>query len=177
MIQQQLAYVLRLADNALILGQRNSEWCGHGLALEEDIALTNISLDLIGQARLLYAHAAALESAASGRTLDENDYAYLTKLANSLFNNEIKLSDLVYNKHSDEPRLLQVAQIMVAAATLAYIKMKDVQLGSNLKKAGDENLKDEFQWADQRAVLCVALRLDQLKDSEHPFLAEAAREL
>ncbi|MGO4610491.1 Phenylacetic acid catabolic protein, partial [Variovorax sp. 2RAF20] len=49
-----LQYVLRLADNALILGQRNSEWCSHGPALEEDIALANISLDLIGQARLLY---------------------------------------------------------------------------------------------------------------------------
>ncbi|MFM0523321.1 phenylacetate-CoA oxygenase subunit PaaI, partial [Caballeronia jiangsuensis] len=54
MSQDHLAYVLRLADNALILGQRNAEWCSHGPALEEDIALANISLDLIGQARLLY---------------------------------------------------------------------------------------------------------------------------
>lgn len=51
-------YLLQLADNALILGQRNAEWCGHGPVLEEDIALANISLDLIGQARLLYQHAA-----------------------------------------------------------------------------------------------------------------------
>ena len=49
-----LAYVLQLADNALVLGQRNAEWCGHGPALEEDIALANNSLDLIGQARMLY---------------------------------------------------------------------------------------------------------------------------
>jgi ring-1,2-phenylacetyl-CoA epoxidase subunit PaaC len=48
------AYFLHLADNALILGQRNAEWCGHGPVLEEDIALANMSLDLIGQARLLY---------------------------------------------------------------------------------------------------------------------------
>ena len=40
-------YVLRMGDNALILGQRLGEWCGHGPVLEEDIALTNISLDLI----------------------------------------------------------------------------------------------------------------------------------
>jgi len=53
-------YLLQLADNALILGQRNAEWCGHGPVLEEDIALTNISLDLIGQSRLLFQHAAAL---------------------------------------------------------------------------------------------------------------------
>ena len=49
-----LAYVLQLADNALVLGQRNAEWCGHGPALEEDIALANNSLDLIGQSRMLY---------------------------------------------------------------------------------------------------------------------------
>ncbi len=52
-------YLLHLADNALVLGQRNAEWCGHGPALEEDIALSNNSLDLIGQARLLYQAAAA----------------------------------------------------------------------------------------------------------------------
>ncbi len=53
-------YILHLADNALILGQRNAEWCGHGPILEEDIALANNSLDLIGQARLLYQRAAEL---------------------------------------------------------------------------------------------------------------------
>mgnify|MGYP006271464955 CR=1 FL=1 len=47
-------YLLHLADNALILGQRNAEWCGHGPILEEDLAMANQSLDLIGQARLLY---------------------------------------------------------------------------------------------------------------------------
>lgn len=67
-----LALVLHLADNALILGQRNAEWCGHGPVLEEDIAMANMSLDLIGQARLLYQHAAVLEGA--DRT--EDHYAY-----------------------------------------------------------------------------------------------------
>ena len=71
-----LQYVLRLADNALILGQRNAEWCGHGPALEEDIALANISLDLIGQARLLYSHAGVLEGRLTGRARHEDDYAY-----------------------------------------------------------------------------------------------------
>jgi ring-1,2-phenylacetyl-CoA epoxidase subunit PaaC len=67
-----LDYLLQLADNALILGQRNGEWCGHGPALEEDIALANISLDLIGQARLLYQHAAAL----TGNGTTEDMLAY-----------------------------------------------------------------------------------------------------
>ena len=52
-------YLLHLADNALVLGQRNAEWCGHGPILEEDLALANHSLDLLGQARLLYQHAAS----------------------------------------------------------------------------------------------------------------------
>ncbi|MEX1167090.1 MAG: 1,2-phenylacetyl-CoA epoxidase subunit PaaC [Hydrogenophaga sp.] len=56
-------YLLHLADNALVLGQRNAEWCGHGPILEEDLALANNSLDLIGQARLLYQHAATLINA------------------------------------------------------------------------------------------------------------------
>lgn len=53
-------YTLHLADNALVLGHRNSEWTGHGPILEQDIALSNIALDLIGQARYLYQYAARL---------------------------------------------------------------------------------------------------------------------
>lgn len=53
-------FVLHLADSTLILAQRNSEWCGHGPILEQDIALTNISLDLLGQARSYYQYAAKL---------------------------------------------------------------------------------------------------------------------
>jgi ring-1,2-phenylacetyl-CoA epoxidase subunit PaaC len=53
-VQASTDYLLHLADNALVLGQRNAEWCGHGPILEEDIAMANISLDLIGQARLIY---------------------------------------------------------------------------------------------------------------------------
>jgi ring-1,2-phenylacetyl-CoA epoxidase subunit PaaC len=65
-------YLLHLADNALVLGQRNAEWCGHGPVLEEDIALTNISLDLVGQARMLYQHAAAVRE--DGSTEDSLAY-------------------------------------------------------------------------------------------------------
>lgn len=66
-------YTLHLADNALILGHRNSEWCGHGPVLEQDIAITNISLDLIGQARNFYQYAAAL----IGNDCNEDKLAYL----------------------------------------------------------------------------------------------------
>ena len=66
-------YLLHLADNPLILGQRLSEWCGHGPVLEEDLALSNMALDLIGQARLLLAHAGTIE----GRNRDEDQLAFL----------------------------------------------------------------------------------------------------
>jgi ring-1,2-phenylacetyl-CoA epoxidase subunit PaaC len=66
-------YLLHLADNALILGHRNSEWCGHGPILEQDIAITNISLDLIGQSRYLYQYAAKT----IGGETTEDSLAYL----------------------------------------------------------------------------------------------------
>jgi ring-1,2-phenylacetyl-CoA epoxidase subunit PaaC len=66
-------YTLRRADDALILGHRLSEWCGHAPMLEEDMALSNIALDLIGQARALYGYAA--EVAGDGH--DEDKLAYL----------------------------------------------------------------------------------------------------
>lgn len=75
MKQALIDYTLHLADNSLILGQRNSEWCGHGPVLEQDIAITNISLDLIGQARNFYQHAATL----IGVDATEDSLAYLRK--------------------------------------------------------------------------------------------------
>ena len=66
-------YLLQLADNALILGHRLSEWCGHGPILEQDMAMTNIALDLVGQARSLFQYAAEIEG--EGKT--EDDLAYL----------------------------------------------------------------------------------------------------
>lgn len=66
-------YTLHLADNALIIGHRNSEWCGHGPVLEQDIAISNIALDFIGQARNLYQYAAEL----SGNDATEDSLAFL----------------------------------------------------------------------------------------------------
>src|SRR3954462_2668955 len=66
-------YALRRADDALVLGHRLSEWCGHAPMLEEDMALANMGLDLLGQARELYSYAAEVE----GRGNDEDKFAYL----------------------------------------------------------------------------------------------------
>jgi len=68
-----LTYTLRQADDSMILGQRLSEWCGHGPILEEDIAITNIALDHVGQANNFYDYAAELSG--DGKTAD--DFAYL----------------------------------------------------------------------------------------------------
>src|SRR5829696_2095056 len=92
---QTFIYTLHLGDNALILAQRNAEWTGHGPVLEQDIAITNISLDLLGQAGNFYQYAAALYNNFSdeekeaadpliprlwktyNRTLNEDDLAFL----------------------------------------------------------------------------------------------------
>jgi ring-1,2-phenylacetyl-CoA epoxidase subunit PaaC len=65
-------YLLRLADDRLVLGHRVSEWCGHGPILEEDIALANVALDLIGEATALY----KLAGAAEGQGRNEDALAY-----------------------------------------------------------------------------------------------------
>ncbi len=67
-MEAKIKYLLHLADCPLILGQRLGEWCGHGPVLEQDIALTNIALDLIGQARLLYQYIAEMEG---GKTSED----------------------------------------------------------------------------------------------------------
>jgi ring-1,2-phenylacetyl-CoA epoxidase subunit PaaC len=71
--KSEVQYLLRIGDTALILAQRLGEWCGHAPILEEDIALTNVALDLVGQSRALLTHAAKLE----GSGFDEDQLAFL----------------------------------------------------------------------------------------------------
>ena len=71
--QHLFQYTLRLGDTSLVLGHRLSEWCGHAPAMEEDVALANMALDFIGQARILFKYAAEVEDA--GRS--EDGLAYL----------------------------------------------------------------------------------------------------
>ena len=73
MRQELFELLIRLGDDHLVLGHRVSEWCGHAPMLEEDLALPNIALDLIGQARSLYTYAGEVE----GRGRDEDQIAYV----------------------------------------------------------------------------------------------------
>ena len=75
--RQLFDYLLRLGDNALVLSQRLGEWVGHGPVIEEDIALTNVGLDLLGQARLWYAYAGEVEARFSGAGRSEDALAFL----------------------------------------------------------------------------------------------------
>lgn len=95
-MDNKLIYTLQLADNAMIIGHRLSEWCGHGPVLEQDIALTNMALDHLGQARSLYQYGARQFNAltkeektsafasvniqqlvADGKEIDEDDLPFL----------------------------------------------------------------------------------------------------
>jgi ring-1,2-phenylacetyl-CoA epoxidase subunit PaaC len=87
-------YTLHLADNTLILAQRNAEWTGHGPVLEQDIAITNISLDLLGQARNFYQYAASLYNGCNDREKRTVD-PYIPRLWKQ-YNRELEEDDLAF---------------------------------------------------------------------------------
>jgi ring-1,2-phenylacetyl-CoA epoxidase subunit PaaC len=138
-------YTLRLADNALVLGHRLSEWCGHAPVLEEDLALGNLALDLIGQARSLYGYAGEIE----GRGRDEDFFAYLRDAG------EYRNILLVEQPNGDFAATI-VRQLLYAAyahpyfealansadATLAAIAAKSAkELAYHLRHAGEWTIR------------------------------------
>ena len=137
-----LEYLLRLGDNALILGQRLSEWCGHGPILEQDIAITNISLDFIGQARMLYQYAAEVEGL--GKT--EDDFAYFRDA------HEFKNVLLVEQPNEDWAYTI-IRQFMYDAYNYYFhkelVKSHDPKLGAYAEKSIKEityHLKWSAEW-------------------------------
>ncbi|MFM7006585.1 MAG: 1,2-phenylacetyl-CoA epoxidase subunit PaaC [Flavobacteriales bacterium] len=135
-------YVLRLADDSLILGQRLGEWCGHGPILEEDIALTNISLDLIGQAISLYDLAAEIE----GKGRNHDQLAYLR------FENEYKNVLLVEQPNGDFAMTI-LRQFFFDAFRLplyeALMQSPEAQLAAIAAKSVKEtryHLKHSSEW-------------------------------
>ncbi|MFT6337352.1 MAG: ring-1,2-phenylacetyl-CoA epoxidase subunit PaaC [Halioglobus sp.] len=151
-----LKYVLQLADNALILGQRLAEICGHGPILEQDIAITNISLDLIGEARVLYQYAAEIEG--NGKT--EDDYPYkrdirswqnilLVEQPNGHFGHTIMrqfMFDCYHYYHlkaminSNDERLAQIAAKTIKEATyhLKYSSEWVIRLGDGTEESNSK---------------------------------------
>jgi len=136
------AYTLRLADNALILGHRLSEWCGHAPVLEEDLALANMALDLIGQARSLYTYAGEVE----GKGRDEDALAYRRDVTD--FRNVL----LVERPNGDFAATI-VRQLLYAAFAHPYFealaRSKDARLAAIGAKAVKEmayHLRHASEW-------------------------------
>jgi ring-1,2-phenylacetyl-CoA epoxidase subunit PaaC len=135
-------YVIRLGDDSLILGHRLSEWCGHGPILEEDIALTNIALDLVGQATSLLNYAGQIED--KGRDAD--------KLAYFRFDREFKNCLLVEQPNGDFGMTMMRQFLFDAYRKPFYEALtssKDEQLAAIAEKSLKEtkyHLKHSSEW-------------------------------
>jgi ring-1,2-phenylacetyl-CoA epoxidase subunit PaaC len=135
-------YLLRLGDDSLILGQRLAEWCGHGPILEEDIALTNIALDLIGQATSILNYAGEVEGA--GRDGD--------KLAFLRFENQYSNLLLVEQPNGDFADTILRQFLFDAYRKPLFerlIQSKDAQLAAIAEKSWKEtkyHLRHTSEW-------------------------------
>jgi ring-1,2-phenylacetyl-CoA epoxidase subunit PaaC len=135
-------YTLRRADDALILGHRLSEWCGYAPMLEEDMALANMGLDLLGQARELYSYAAKVE----GKGNDEDKFAYLRDVRQ--YRNLL----LVEQPNGDFAQTM-VRQLFYAAFAVLYwramMKSSDPALAAIAAKSEKESayhLRHSSEW-------------------------------
>lgn len=135
-------YVLRLGDDSLILGQRLGEWCGHGPILEEDIAMTNISLDLIGQAMSLLDYAGEL----GGQGKDHDALAFLR------FENEYRNALLLEQPNGDFANTMMRQFLFDAFRKPLYEKLldsTDKQISAIAEKSLKEtryHLKHTSEW-------------------------------
>lgn len=135
-------YLLRLGDDSLILGQRLAEWCGHGPILEEDIAMTNISLDLIGQAMNIYDYAVEIEGLGS-----DHD-----KIAMTRFEHEYVNVLLVEQPNGDFAQTMVRQFLFDAFRKPLYEKLQasnDKQLAAIAEKSLKEtryHLKHSSEW-------------------------------
>jgi ring-1,2-phenylacetyl-CoA epoxidase subunit PaaC len=135
-------YTLRLADNALVLGHRLSEWVGHAAVIEEDLAFGNMGLDLIGQARALYTYAGEVE----GKGRDEDKLAYLRD-ANDYRN------ILLVEQPNGDFAVTMVRQLLYSAFAYPYFealtRSKDATLAAIAAKAAKEmayHLRHSSEW-------------------------------
>ena len=102
-------YILHLADNALILAQRNAEWTGHGPVLEQDIAITNIALDLLGQARNFYQQAAGLYN--QFNAAEKSAVDFLIPKSWKTYNRQLHEDDLAFLRESYQYRNLLIVEL------------------------------------------------------------------
>ena len=157
-------YTLHLADTNLILAQRNAEWCGHGPILEQDIAITNISLDLLGQSRNFYQYAATL----IGNDATEDSLAYLRT------EREFKNCLLVEQPNNDWGQTILRQFFFSAYQFLLYEKLQhtnDEQLAAIAAKALKE-VTYHLRWSSEWVV-----RLGDGTEESHQRMLTAIDEL
>ena len=157
-------YTLHLADNALIIAQRNAEWCGHGPILEQDIAITNISLDLLGQSRNFYQYAATL----IGNDATEDSLAYLRT------EREFKNCLLAEQPNGDWGQTILRQFFFSAYQFLLYQKLQnsnDEQIAAIAAKALKE-VTYHLRWGSEWVV-----RLGDGTDESHQRMLKAIDEL
>ena len=157
-------YILHLADTTLILAQRNAEWCGHGPVLEQDIAITNISLDLLGQSRNFYQYAALL----TGGDCDENKLAYLRK------EREFKNLLLAEQPNGDWGQTILRQYLFSQFQYLLFEKLQnsnDEQLAAITTKALKE-IKYHLRWSSEWVI-----RLGDGTKESHTRMLHATNEL
>ncbi len=157
-------YTLHLADNTLILAQRNAEWCGHGPILEQDIAITNISLDLLGQSRNFYQYAATL----IGADATEDSLAYFRT------EREFKNCLLVEQPNGDWGQTILRQFFFSAYQYLLYQQLqfsKDEQLAAIAAKALKE-VTYHVRWSSEWVV-----RLGDGTEESHGRMLKAIDEL
>ncbi len=157
-------YILHLADNALILGHRNSEWCAHGPVLEQDIAITNISLDLIGQARNFYQYAATIKN--DGST--EDTFAYLRD------SDEFKNCLLAEQTNGDWAQTILRQFFFSSYQYLLYQQLqlsKDEQLAAIAVKSLKE-VTYHLRWSSEWVI-----RLGDGTEESHTRMLKAIKEL
>lgn len=162
--QALIDYTLHFADTSLILGQRNAEWCGHGPVLEQDIAITNISLDLIGQARNYYQYAATL----IGNAVTEDTLAYLRK------EREFKNLLLVEQPNADWAQTI-LRQFFFSQ--FQYLLLEQLQNGNDKQLAAiaEKSLKEvtyHLRWSSEWVI-----RLGDGTDESHQRMLSAIGEL
>src|SRR3954462_11428382 len=149
-----LQYTLHLADDALILGHRNSEWTGHGPVLEQDIALSNISLDLIGQARHLYQYAADVMDGA----VTEDSLAFLRNP------HEFKNCLLVEQENGDWGKTV-MRQFLFSAYQWPLYKQLSGHNDQQLSAIAEKSLKEvtyHLRWSSEWTIR-LALGTDESK--------------
>jgi ring-1,2-phenylacetyl-CoA epoxidase subunit PaaC len=171
-----IPYTLHLADSNLILAQQNSSWCGHGPILEQDIAITNISLDLLGQARNFYQYAAQIinESKAPSPLERARGEATEDTLAYLRDNRDFKNCLLVEQTNGDWGKTVLRQFLFSNYQYLLYEKLqfsKDEQLAAIATKALKE-VSYHLRWSSEWVI-----RLGDGTEESHDRIANAVNEL